>query len=899
LVLGLSAALVSAGGAAGAADSVAVEVLESNAERTVIRYEIGAFEQRPVIVDGIPFTELLLDGESVTKEVGAPALPLVCRSIIIPDDAAMEVHVLDAAFEEVGDIDVTPSKGFIPRTIDPADVPWKFGDAYEIDAFHPGPLAGLSDPYIMRDHRGLVVQVYPFQYNPQQRVLRVYTDITLEIVTAGPGQVNVLRRPAHLRALSRAFHDVYDAHFINYMGARYVPLDEVGDMLIICHDPWIPQVEPLAAHKVSIGIDTTIVPVSSIGNNATAIKAHIQQVYDTSDLAFVLLVGDGQHVEPPLYGGDASDPSYSLLAGSDSYPEIMVGRFSAESPAHVTTQVDRTIEYELMPATLQDWYWRGMGVASSQGAGIGDDGEADYVHLNNIRAQLLANGYTEMDQIYDPSATASMVTAGLNAGRGVVFYTGHGSTTAWSTSGFSNSHVNALVNDSMLPFISSVACVNGNFDGPTCFAEAWLRATNGDAPTGAIGCYASSINQSWAPPMEQQDEMANLMVAQAYSSLGALLYAGSCSMMDDYGGGGVDMFRTWHLFGDPSVCVIGVVEPVGLAVDPSVDLVSAGPAGGPFTPSSIDYTLTNSGDEPIVWEATADVPWVEVSEAGGALPAGGDVVVTVSIGSEAEIFDNGEYEAIVTFANMTDHSGDTARSVALDVGVAVPMYVYDLDVQPASFVTGEWEFGPPQGQGGVSNGNPDPSSAATGTNVFGVNLAGDYSMVLGGPWYVSIRAVDCQDLFQVQLKFMRWLHTDAAPYATATVEVSTDGIDWETVWENGDAPITDGSWTEQVLNISDLADHQESVYLRFGYGIHSGASPYSGWNIDDVEVWGVPPTAPCPGDIDGDGDVGVTDFLALLAAWGPNAGHPADLDGDGEVGVTDFLALLAAWGPCP
>ena len=55
----------------------------------------------------------------------------------------------------------------------------------------------------------------------------------------------------------------------------------------------------------------------------------------------------------------------------------------------------------------------------------------------------------------------------------------------------------------------------------------------------------------------------------------------------------------------------------------------------------------------------------------------------------------------------------------------------------------------------------------------------------------------------------------------------------------------------------------------------------------------------CPGDLDGDGTVGITDFLALLAAWGPNPGHPADLDGDGDVGITDFLALLAIWGHCP
>jgi hypothetical protein len=37
---------------------------------------------------------------------------------------------------------------------------------------------------------------------------------------------------------------------------------------------------------------------------------------------------------------------------------------------------------------------------------------------------------------------------------------------------------------------------------------------------------------------------------------------------------------------------------------------------------------------------------------------------------------------------------------------------------------------------------------------------------------------------------------------------------------------------------------------------------------------------------------GITDFLLMLAAWGPNPGHPADLDGDDDVGITDFLRLL-------
>ena len=55
----------------------------------------------------------------------------------------------------------------------------------------------------------------------------------------------------------------------------------------------------------------------------------------------------------------------------------------------------------------------------------------------------------------------------------------------------------------------------------------------------------------------------------------------------------------------------------------------------------------------------------------------------------------------------------------------------------------------------------------------------------------------------------------------------------------------------------------------------------------------------CPADLDGDNIVGITDFLALLTAWGTDPGGPPDLDGDGVVGINDFLALLANWGPCP
>jgi len=97
--------------------------------------------------------------------------------------------------------------------------------------------------------------------------------------------------------------------------------------------------------------------------------------------------------------------------------------------------------------------------------------------------------------------------------------------------------------------------------------------------------------------------------------------------------------------------------------------------------------------------------------------------------------------------------------------------------------------------------------------------------------------------------------------------------------------------------VYSLAVHDDgsgpSLFLG---GIFSAAYDLPATNV--VE-WVGCPFSPCPGDVDGDGTVGINDFLALLAAWGPNPGHPADIDGDGVVGIADFLALLGGWGNCP
>ncbi|MBD3169234.1 MAG: T9SS type A sorting domain-containing protein [candidate division Zixibacteria bacterium] len=533
---------------------VNTEVLESSDSRIVVRFDIGAFTREAVQINGDTYYNIECGKESILMEKGNPALPRICRSVIIPDDARMEVNVVSSEYKDFAGLAVVPSKGNLYRDVNPEDVPYEFGDIYNRDQWYRGDIAMIREPFILRDLRGTVIELNAFRYNPALQTLRVYTSVTVELVNAGPGQANVLQRDEPFTSVVSEFNQIYKRRFLNYQETMtlYNPVEETGSMLVITYDSYADEMVPFVNWKNQKGIATTMVNVSAIGNNSTAIKNYIQNLYNTSDLAFVLLVGDAQHVATPEAYWGAADPTYAKLAGGDDYPDAFIGRFSAETGTQVTTQVERTIDYELNPGG-SNWFHKGTGVASDEGPG--HYGEYDDEHMDLIRNDLLGYTYTTVDQIYDPGASAYEVTNALNNGRSFVNYCGHGSTTSWGTTGFDNGDVNALTNVGMLPFIVSVACVNGNFDGYTCFGEAWLRATSGGEPSGALAAYMSSINQSWNPPMDAQDEITDLLVAEQKNTFGGLCFNGSCKTIELNGGDGDEIFSTWIIFGDPSVQV--------------------------------------------------------------------------------------------------------------------------------------------------------------------------------------------------------------------------------------------------------------------------------------------------------------------------------------------------------
>jgi len=551
--------VASLGSTALAGGSAQVTVLDPTPGATLVRVTLDGYDARRVDIGGSAWLELSLQGEGYSNAAGAPRLPRISRSLVIPDGEDVDVHVVGSRFHEIAGVSVAPARGPILRTQDPARVPYAFGAEYRADAFFPGEAAMLAEPYVLRDVRGVVLSANMLQYNPVTRVLRVYDELVLRIDSHGTPAAHPLERANAPDRRDVSFEELYAGQFLNY-SHNLVPITQSGGLLVISAAAFLSEMQPYVDWKNSRGIPTTLVDVATIGNDATAIKNYVQQQYNASNLSFVLLVGDSAEVASGSFLGGASDPFYGTLT-PDDYPELIVGRFSAQTTAQVRTQVERSIRYEQQDHSLAAGGWNALatGIASDQGPG--HYGEYDYQHMNNIRTDELAYGFATVDQIYDPTATKAMITSGLNAGRRLVNYCGHGSDTSWGTTGFSNTDVNLLANQGHLPFVFSVACVNGNFPNQTCFAEAWLRATHNGQPSGAVGAYMSSVNQYWDEPMYAEDEATDRFCAQTWWGVGALWYAASCRMMELMPGSGHDMFMTWIVFGDPSLRILGTQPP--------------------------------------------------------------------------------------------------------------------------------------------------------------------------------------------------------------------------------------------------------------------------------------------------------------------------------------------------
>ena len=560
------------------ATAAQVELLTSIGSRSTLHVTIPGFSLEQVMVQGREEEIVRLSGAQPLQEPGAPDLVSVTASLLIPATAEMGFTVTSSKFIDYQDISIAPSLGERMRTTNTSATDYSYGAAYSRNEFFPGNMALLNRPYIVRDYRGQSANIFPFQYNPITHTLRVYYDITISIEQVGNQGENQMSAKMTSQAADPEFQQVYNKLFLNQPQTKYAQVSENGRMLIIAYGEYIPAMKSFVEWKNTRGIPTEIVDVASIGD-ANSIKQYVSDYYYSKGLTYLLLVGDNNQVPTITLTNGGSDNSYAYVAGDDHYPDLFVGRFSAENEAQVKTQADRTINYEKYPDAGANWYENATGIGSELGPG--DDGEYDFQHTRNMMGDLLKYNYTKASELYDGSQggadasgnpDARMVVDNINNGTGLMMYIGHGSSSLWSTTQFSRNNVADLRNAGKYPFIWSVACGNGDFVNGTCLAEDLLRASYKGQPTGAIAALMASGEQSWYPPMEAQDEMVDLLVESKTGNIkrtfGGISMSGCMKMMDTYGIGANKVTDTWNIFGDPSV-MLRTARPTDMVIDHS------------------------------------------------------------------------------------------------------------------------------------------------------------------------------------------------------------------------------------------------------------------------------------------------------------------------------------------
>ncbi|MFC4165401.1 C25 family cysteine peptidase [Epilithonimonas zeae] len=544
------------------------KLINSDNQNITVDFDLGHFEKTEKSINGKYYHTFSKQYSVLMSEAGNPAMPYFSKSIQLPEKGDFEYKIVYDSYEDIDNIDVVPSKGNLKRNTDPETIPYVFGDSYKKDNFFPGQLAKFGNPHILRNTRGVTFSIYPYQYNPVQRKLRIYKNLRVEVVLNNKKGTNEVTAK---KADNTFFNDIYSKHYLNHITSnKYTPAKEEGDLLIITTPAFENQLSSLVSWKREKGIKTTVVNTTSTGTTDTTIKNYITNFYQSNpNLVYILLVGDSGDIPSHTYGNNGeqlwSDSYYGQFT-NDYYPEAFVGRLSGNSVG-IKTMTDRILEYEKNPLA-GDWMKNAIGIGSNEGNGYGNDGEADYVHLRKIRTQLKDYGYQNVYEFYQGSQggedatgepTPTMINNAMNAGIGLFNYTGHGDLNLMVTGNYTSTNVKQLKNNGMYPFVISVACNNGTFVGKTCLAEDLMSVSYNNSPAGSIATAASTILMAWAEPMETQDEMMNILTG-AYENnkketIGGLFYNSQIGMLESYNASptAIEVMQTWVLFGDPSV----------------------------------------------------------------------------------------------------------------------------------------------------------------------------------------------------------------------------------------------------------------------------------------------------------------------------------------------------------
>ena len=517
--------------------------------------------------------------------IGSPDLPVVRKMILVPDHGDITIEVISQETSLLGNYTVSPWQE--PATWSGPEPEFRIDNAvYQSSEYFPASTVEIEHVDILRDIRVAWVRFNPVQVNPVTGEVLLTTSVTVRIKAGNQTGDNELNRTA--TGYTRSFLPLYS----QVLGFQN-DMDVVdGSYVFIGTTESLGLAQELIDWKKQKGYDVQTGDLATIGTSIPEIDAWLENAFNNwpNPPEYVLLVGDNYVVPSPQYAGDethAADNQYAVV-GSSILPSMHIGRLSgsdSDDLAYISWKIKNA---ELNPYQPAGGSWFNTAFSMACTSPMNAAYESLMLHQLFMANALESTFYC--DALGGATPSLSAVTADINDGVSVINYIGHGDITSWVTSGFSISNIASLTNGRMMPWVFTVGCQNGEFDGHYCFTEAFLsEGTTGD-PRGAVNIMGSSTYTPIGPGDTLQIHTFRGYFTESIHHLGAAHSFGKAACYTSFGSSGVDMVNIAHVFGCPETDIFTDTSPIA---------VLSNSHSATVVPGAFQVTVTDGTDAPV------------------------------------------------------------------------------------------------------------------------------------------------------------------------------------------------------------------------------------------------------------------------------------------------------------
>ncbi|MBR5844496.1 MAG: hypothetical protein IKY75_07975 [Bacteroidaceae bacterium] len=532
---------------------------------------------------------------------GKPSLPVRRDAFTLSQYTSIDI--IDTSYIEIP-ITLAPARpplidnSYSTHTIESVDTITPY------EGFFPDNILKTEEIEYYKEKGLLWVNIFPLQYDTENKVVRAYTKIKYKITISDE------EKYSSKGIFNNQNHTLIDNIALNKNVSNpnkiSVHIEDNQDYLIISTPEFEDVCNRFASWKRTLGYRTHVL----IKNNWSEqlVKSNISILYNTLgvNLKYVLFIGDHSHI-PPHYVHEGqefypTDLYYGCMDGdNDILPDIARGRIPVSNSLEAYNVISKIIKYEKEPIMDSLYYHTGINCAFFEDKNY--DGYEDrrfvkssedikqymelqgkvinrvyyaYSNVNptNWNSNVFAFGEAIPEELQRPNfnwdGDKFDIINYFNSGAFLIHYRGHGEIENWENPEFGKNDLSNLSSDKTSVFFN-ITCSTGKYIATSdCFAETLLKKIN----SGAVGIIAATelsnsgesdafslgiFDAIWPEPgltcTFNDSYYKSLTFREPTYELGRILDLGILKMKETCTNNSFSLYthEIFHCFGDPSM----------------------------------------------------------------------------------------------------------------------------------------------------------------------------------------------------------------------------------------------------------------------------------------------------------------------------------------------------------